>query len=117
MKHLLNDIRSFTKARDWGRFHSPKNLSMALMIETGELAEIFQWKETGKSERRELSCFELRDAADEIGDIQIYLMMIADRLNIDPLAAAELKFAINKIKYPISKSRGNSAKYNDLEGK
>ncbi|MGM0628023.1 MAG: nucleotide pyrophosphohydrolase [Candidatus Fermentibacterota bacterium] len=110
---LLQRIREFDSERDWNRFHTPKNLSMALMIETGELAEIFQWM-TGE-ESAELPPEKLRQAREEIGDVVIYLLNLADKLGVDPMEAALEKLSKNAEKYPAEKARGKALKYRDLE--
>ena len=110
MNILMKSIRNFVSARDWGQFHSPKNLSMALTKECAELMEIFQWKTTDESESEKLSDVDMFRIKEEIGDIIIYLMMICDRLEIDPIQEGIKKIPNNARKYPISQSIGNSRK-------
>ena len=110
---LLQRIREFNRQRDWNQFHTPKNLSTALMIEAGELAEIFQWM-TGE-ESAELPPKKLRQVREEIGDVVIYLLNLADKLGVDPVDAALAKLTKNAAKYPVHKARGRSAKYRDLD--
>ena len=110
MNILTKLIRSFVSARDWGQFHSPKNLSMALTKECAELMEIFQWKTTDESESEKLSAVNMFRIKEEIGDIIIYLTMICDRLEIDPIQEGIKKIPNNARKYPISQSIGNSRK-------
>jgi len=97
MNQLRLDLRKFTKDRNWESFHSPKNLAMALSVEVAELVEIFQWK-TGDEG---LSTKEYLNLRDEIGDIQIYLTMIADKFNLSPLEMAKMKMKKNIEKYPV----------------
>ena len=97
MNQLKLDLRKFTKDRNWEQFHSPKNLAMALSVEVSELVEIFQWK-TGDEG---LSTKEYLNLRDEIGDIQIYLTMIADKFNLSPLEMAKMKMKKNIKKYPV----------------
>lgn len=104
MKNLLEQIRAFVKQRNWSRYHSPKNLSMALSVETAELAEIFQW--LTEDESRNLTPEQKTHAAEEVGDVLIYLVNLADRLGIEPLAAAFDKMEKNALKYPVEKTRG-----------
>ena len=111
---LLEAIRNFNHERDWDQFHTPKNLSTALMIEAGELAEIFQWM-TGE-ESTKPSAKKLRQASEEIGDVVIYLLNLADKLDIDPVQAAMNKLELNAKKYPIEMARGRATKYRDLNG-
>lgn len=110
---LLVRVREFVSERDWGRFHSPKNLSMALSVEAAELAEIFQWLTEEQSEA--LAPEEKTHAAEEIGDVLIYLVNLADRLGIEPLRAAFDKMEKNGARYPVEKARGSALKYDRLD--
>ncbi len=107
---IKNKIRKFTDERNWGKYHSPKNLSMALSAEVGELLEIFQW--LNDKESKNLSEKDLQATKEELADIMIYLIRIADRLNIDLEDAIEEKLKINAKKYPIELSKDNAVKYN-----
>ncbi len=107
---IKNKIRKFTDERNWGKYHSPKNLSMALSAEVGELLEIFQW--LNDKESKNLSEKDLQETKEELADIMIYLIRIADRLNIDLEDAIEEKLKINAKKYPIELSKDNAVKYN-----
>jgi dCTP diphosphatase len=109
---LRDDLREFTADRDWEQFHSPKNLAMALSGEAGELLEIFQWLTEEQS--RNLDARALAAARDEVADVLLYLVRLADRLGIDPLAEARRKLADNERKYPVDKARGNARKYTEL---
>lgn len=110
---LRNKIRQFVAERDWDRFHSPKNLSMALIAEAAELIEHFQWMSEKQS--RTLSQDKLDEIELEIADIQIYLLRLADKLSVDVMAAVEKKLEINARKYPADKVRGSSKKYTEYE--
>jgi len=99
MDELLEKVRKFRDDRDWDKFHSPKNLSMALMVEAAELAEHFQW--LTEKESRELTGEKLDMVKDEIGDVLIYLVNLADKLNLDPVRAAHDKIIKNNKKYPV----------------
>ena len=112
MDKLIEQIRNFNKERDWGQYHNPKNLSMALMIEAGELAEHFQWLTQDQS--KTLNSETLGEVREEIGDVLIYLLNIADKLGIDPIAAAKEKILKNANKYPVNQAKGKIAKYTDL---
>ena len=103
-------IREFANNRDWDQFHDPKNLSMALSAEIGELLDIFQWLTSEKS--KNLSANDLQLAKEELGDIMIYLIRLCDKLGIDLEQAVIDKMKINEEKYPIELSKGNSTKYN-----
>lgn len=98
MKLLQSEIKAFIKERDWQKFHSPKNLAMALSVESAELVEIFQWLTPAQS--RKLSFQEIEHLEEEIGDIMIYLTTLAAAYELDPLTAARKKLKKNRIKYP-----------------
>ena len=112
LDHLATCLREFANERDWEQFHSPKNLAMALTVETAELLEHFQWMTEGESEKP--SPKKRQQIQEEIGDVLIYLTRFADRLGIDPLDAAYKKLEINRQKYPVEKARGSAKKYTDL---
>ena len=112
MEQLRNQLRDFAAARDWDQFHSPKNLAMALSAESAELLEIFQWLTEEQS--RAPSAEAKSAASDEIADVLLYLIRISDKLDIDPIAAANRKLAANERKYPADKSRGSNKKYTEL---
>jgi dCTP diphosphatase len=109
---LRERVLRFVAERDWERFHSPKNLAMALAVEASELLEVFQWLTEEQS--RHPSPEVKAAAAEEIADVLIYLMQVSHRLGIDPLAAAHEKVDKNALKYPVDKSRGISKKYTEL---
>jgi dCTP diphosphatase len=109
MQDLLQNIRDFTRERDWEQFHSPKNLAMALSVEIAEIVEIFQW--LTEDESRRLDDGKRAELSDEIGDVVIYLMNLADKLDIDPIGAARRKLEKNKEKYPAHQVKGKSLKY------
>jgi len=100
----------FANDRDWGQFHTSKNLVMALSVETSELLEIFQWLNEEQTKR--LSDKQLCMVKEEIADVAIYLLRLADVLNIDLNNAVEDKIKMNELKYPVELSKGNSEKYN-----
>ncbi len=104
-------LRDFAKERDWDQFHSPKNLSMALIAEAGELIEHFQWLTQQQS--TSLPEDKLKQVEQELGDILIYLVRIADKLNIDLINAANAKVDINKQKYPVDEVKGSAKKYSE----
>jgi len=108
MDELLNKVRLFREERDWDKFHSPKNLAIALMVEAAELAEHFQW--LTEEESRALPAEELQKVKDEIGDVLIYLVNIADKLGLDPVRAAHDKVVKNIEKYPQESGRDISKK-------
>lgn len=98
LTQLADDIRAFVSERDWERFHAPKNLVMALSVEVAELLEHFQWLSPEESDALDE---EARAAvAEEIADVQIYLIQLASRLRVDITAAVEAKMRKNAAKYP-----------------
>jgi dCTP diphosphatase len=112
LESLRAQLREFTAARDWDQFHSPKNLAMALAGEAGEMLEIFQWLTEAQS--RNLDDKARAAACDEVADILLYLVRLADQLGIDPFAEAQRKLRENDAKYPADKARGNARKYTEL---
>ncbi len=109
LAELKRDIKTFIRERDWEQFHAPKNLAMALSVETAELLELFQWK--GAEE--ELTQEEQEALAHEIGDVLIYLLELADKYDIDPVQAAHQKLKLNERKYPADRVRGKAEKYTE----
>ncbi len=95
---LRDALRDFCAARDWHRYHTPKNLVMALSVEAAELVEHFQW--ATPEESLALAPEKRAEVADEIADVLIYLTELADVLDIDPIAAAREKIVKNAVKYP-----------------
>ncbi len=109
---LRERLRTFAAERDWGQFHSPKNLAMALSAEAGELLEVFQWLTEAQS--RDLPPDAQAAASEEIADVLLYLIRLSDELGIDPIAAADRKLLANAQKYPVAKARGTARKYTEL---
>lgn len=108
---LIQRLRQFAEARDWERYHSPKNLTMALAGEAGELIEHFQWL---TEEQSHALSAEQRDAvALEMADIFLYLLRLADTLNVDLVAVAHEKIALNERRYPADQVRGSAKKYTE----
>lgn len=111
MQELKRCLRDFAIARDWEKFHSPKNLSMALSVEAAEIVEHFQWLTEEQS--KNLPKDKLEEVESELADTLIYLIRLADQLDIDLLAAAHSKIEVNERKYPVDKSKGNARKYTE----
>lgn len=111
MDDLIKRLRNFAEERDWDQFHNPKNLTMALGGEVGELMEIFQWKSTDDSLKEMLSEKDLEYCKEEMADVFLYLLRLSDKLDIDLVEVAEAKLDKNNEKYPVSLSKGNSTKY------
>ena len=106
-------LRRFAAERDWDQFHSPKNLSMALIVEAAELVEHFQW--LSEKQSKKLPADKLAEVEQEIADIQIYLIRLADKLGIDVEKAVNAKIKLNEKKYPANRVRGKSAKYDEYD--
>jgi NTP pyrophosphatase (non-canonical NTP hydrolase) len=111
LEELKARVRAFVAERDWERFHSPKNLAMALSVEASELVELFQW--LTEEESGALDGAARRRVAEELADVLWFLVRLSDRLDIDLLEAAELKLAENAKKYPAEKVRGDARKYDE----
>jgi len=113
LEALRDCLREFARERDWDQYHTPKNLSMALIAEAAELVEHFQWVE---GELSHILADKTRQSVEEeVADILIYLVRIADKLDIDLYRAAERKIGINERKYPAEKVRGSAKKYTEYE--
>lgn len=110
---LRDQLRGFVAERDWAQFHTPKNLASALSVEAAELLEPFQWLKTGNAD--ELSEDVKKNIRHEMADVLNYLVMLADQLNVDLIAAATEKNALNALKYPIEQVRGDARKYTDYQ--
>ena len=108
---LRDKLRAFAEARDWDQFHSPKNLSMALMVEAAELMEHFQWLTEAQSAG--LSAENKQAVGEELADILLYLVRLSDRLGIDLREAALRKLEKNALKYPAEQVRGSAKRYSD----
>ena len=109
---LTARIRAFRDARDWMQFHSPKDLSVAIIAEAGELLQHFVWKSPEESwERAKVKEAEI---ADEIADVGILLFELADNLGLDLGAVMQAKLDRNEHRYPVEKARGSNAKYSEL---
>jgi len=108
---LRDRLRTFATERDWERFHSPKNLAMALAVESAELLEHFQW--LTEEESAALAPQRKSDVAAELCDVLFYLVRLADRLDVDLAAASEAKLAANAAKYPPDRVRGSARKYDE----
>lgn len=106
LEGLRRRLAAFAAERDWEQFHSPKNLSMALIAEAAELIEHFQW--LTEEESGALAAAKRDEVRLELADILIYLIRIADRLDVDLVAAARDKIAINEVRYPAGKVRGKA---------
>lgn len=111
MQELIKEVKEFIRERDWEQYHAPKNLAMALSAEVAEIVEIFQWK---KADQR-LSAGEQEALRQEMGDVLIYLIELADQFDFDLIQAASDKMKLNAQKYPVEKARGKADKYTAYE--
>lgn len=109
---LRDELRTFATDRDWDQFHSPKNLATALNVEAAELLEHFQWLKDEES--RNLPDPVRQAVAEEIADVLLYLVRIADKLDVDLVEAARRKIELNAKKYPVELARGNATKHTKL---
>ena len=105
---LRDRLRVFAADRNWDQFHNPKNLAMALIVEAGELVEPFQWLTEEQSKYLEQK--QLSHVQDEVADVLIYLVRLADKLGIDLIESANKKIDQNNERYPVSEAYGNAEK-------
>ncbi|MBQ4506737.1 MAG: nucleotide pyrophosphohydrolase [Firmicutes bacterium] len=102
----LDRIRKFTEDRDWDQFHSPANLAKSISIEAAELLECFQWSDTE---------YNLSHVKEELADVIVYCQDMLDKLGLDADEIVNEKMNKNEAKYPVERSRGSSAKYDELQ--
>jgi NTP pyrophosphatase (non-canonical NTP hydrolase) len=107
---LTRAILEFRDERDWQQFHSPKNLAISLSLEAAEILEHFQWTAPGAA----ISPKKSLELEKEIGDVMIYLLLLANELELDPIEAAAKKLEENREKYPVEKAKGKATKYTEL---
>lgn len=106
---LRDLIRDFVRERDWEQFHTPKNLAVSLAVEAAELLEPFQWLKTGEGE--ELTASARTQVRYELADVLVYVIRLADKLDVDLASAVREKLEHNRAKYPADKVRGDARKY------
>jgi NTP pyrophosphatase (non-canonical NTP hydrolase) len=111
-RDLRDALRAFAAERDWDAFHSPRNLATALAVEAAELLEPFQWLDDAQA--RDLPPDTRAAVEEEMADVLLYLVRLADKLDVDLAQAARAKMARNAEKYPVEKARGSSRKYDRL---
>jgi len=104
-QETVDRIRKFTEDRDWGQFHSPANLAKSIVIEAAELLECFQWSDEK---------YDIQHIKEELADVLVYSQNLLDKLGLDDDEIINMKMNQNEAKYPVEKSKGNSAKYNQL---
>jgi NTP pyrophosphatase (non-canonical NTP hydrolase) len=115
LMRLRDLVRVFVDERDWDQFHTPKNLSSALSVEAAELLEHFQWLKHGQAD--ELGPDKLVQVRHEMADVLVYLVRLADKLDVDLMAAVEEKMVLNRAKYPAELVRGDARKYDEYKQK
>ncbi len=104
-EQTINRIRKFTEDRDWDQFHTPANLAKAISIEASELLECFLWSDTE---------YNIDEVKEELADIMVYCRNLLDKLELDEDMIVNAKMDKNEAKYPVSKAKGSSKKYNKL---
>lgn len=114
VSELKQRVLAFVRERDWEQFHTPKNLSMALAAEAGELMEHFLWATAEQSRAIAAEPAKRTRIADEVADVVIYALEFANMTGLDLAGAIEAKMAANAKKYPVEKARGRSEKYTEL---
>ena len=100
-------LKTFVKERNWEQFHNPKDLAISINLEASELLECFQWIDSEQAIKQNSE-----NIQDELSDIILYCIRLADILDIDLKQAIEIKMAKNQAKYPVEKAYGKSTKYN-----
>lgn len=111
IEKMQAEIRKFVAERDWQKYHSPKNLSMDLCVESAEFMEIFQW--LSEEQSKNLDETQKQNAADELADVLYAVVYLADLLKIDLSKAFEIKMQKNRSKYPANQFKGSNRKYNE----
>lgn len=111
---LKSRVLAFVRERDWEQFHSPKNLSMALAAESGELMEHFLWATPEQSKAIAVDPVKRQKIADELADVVVYALEFANATGLDLTASIEAKMVANAKKYPVEKAKGRSEKYDEL---
>jgi len=112
---LTAELLAFRDARDWRQFHTLRQLIVSLNLEAGELLELTQWKSDAEIDALPTDPVLAEALRDEVADVLLYLLLIADRAGVDVLAAAHEKLRKNGEKYPVDKARGSRAKYTELK--
>jgi dCTP diphosphatase len=113
LEDLRTRVNEFVAERDWAQFHTPKNLAMAMIVEAAELVEQFQWDTPTESQH--LPAEKREAVSHELADTFVYLLRIAEVLEIDLIQAANQKIDLNALKYPVEKAKGSNAKYTQYE--
>lgn len=106
IKSIITDIKKFRDARDWEKFHDPKNLALCLNVEAAELLEVFLWKENAEIDPARL--------AEELADVFYSAFLLADKYQLDVGAIVRKKLKQNAKKYPVAKAKGSKKKYTEI---
>ena len=114
LSELKNAVKGFITAREWDTYHTPKDIAISISIEASELLEIFQWEKEGNIEALKNDVTKQEKLRDELADILIYCMSMANVLDIDLSGAIRSKIDKNSTKYPEDKVRGHYRKYTEL---
>lgn len=112
LKELTDKMIAFRNERDWKQFHTPKDLAIGILLEAGEVAEHFHWK--NEAEIKEHIVSHKEEIGDELADVLYYLLLMAHDFDIDLVEAAKKKIAKTAQKYPVEKSKGSHKKYTEL---
>ncbi|MFF2275754.1 nucleotide pyrophosphohydrolase [Agromyces sp. NPDC058126] len=103
-QRVVQELRDFVEEREWGQFHSPENLAKSISIEAAELLECYQWHAEAPAER----------VVEELADVLTYCLLLADKIGVDADQVVLDKLQQTRAKYPVDRSRGRSAKYDQL---
>jgi NTP pyrophosphatase (non-canonical NTP hydrolase) len=114
LENTMRKVDAFTNERDWEQFHSVKNLMASVSIEASELNETVQWSNPTQQEVQGNSQL-LAEIGDELADVMVYCLRLCSVLGIEPIQMMQEKIEKNRLKYPIGKAKGNSAKYTAYE--
>ena len=114
LRKLISNAHAFRDERDWKQYHSSRNVALSVVLEAAELLEIFQWKSDRECEEFLNDPAVRQNISDELADIFLYILLMADDLDIDLVEAAERKMKKNAEKYPVAKAKGKALKYNQL---
>lgn len=113
IQKMIEAIQVFRDAREWGQFHTPKDMALSLLLEAGELAEHFQWKDDGAC--REHVAAARTELGHELADVLYWVLLMSHDFGIDITAAFGQKMALNAAKYPVAAARGKHTKYTELD--
>ncbi|OZG74387.1 nucleotide pyrophosphohydrolase [Hahella sp. CCB-MM4] len=114
IKKIQSIIAEFATERDWDQFHNPKNLAIAMSVECSEFLEEFQWLTLEQASEVMSDHDKAQRVTDELADVAVYLLRLADKLNIDLESAIHTKIDKNREKYPVEKFKGLARKYNEI---